>query len=139
MKDYKSEPKILIISTIACSYPGIDNAGQKHLEYSPNSYVILVPDPVIFPVSFYIKAFEMGYDGIFIAGCGDETPYKGAYEKFSKRIDETYAAMKEKGIDLGRLKPVAICTVCADHFVHGLKAFNENLKKINDALTVKAK
>lgn len=124
----KDSPKILILTTTACSYPGVDNAGQKHLEYPASTYVVNVLDPVIFPVSFYIDAFKMGYDGIYIASCGTDSPYKGTFEKLSKRIGDTVAEMKKLGIHYSRIKLSAICTVCADHFVHELKTFMEEVK-----------
>ncbi len=121
------EPRILIITTTSCSYPGVDNAGQKHLEYSPHSYVLNVPDPVMFPISFYLKAFDLGYDGIFIASCGTDSPFRKTYDKLSARIDELVKEMKKLGIHYSRVKLTAICTVCADHFVKELKEFSETI------------
>ncbi|MCY3413881.1 MAG: hydrogenase iron-sulfur subunit [Candidatus Heimdallarchaeota archaeon] len=123
MENDKIEPKILIISTDACSYPGVDNAGQKHLEYSTKTYVIRTLDPVIFPVEWYLEVFEMGYDGIYIASCGTDSPYKNTYDKLSTRIGKVVEEMKKRGIHYSRIKLTAICTVCADHFVHELKDF----------------
>ena len=117
------EPKILIITTDACSYPGVDNAGQKHLEYSTKTYVIRTLDPVLFPIEFYLDVFEMGYDGIYIASCGTDSPYKNTFDKLSKRIDKVVQEMKKRGLHYSRIKLTAICTVCADHFVHELKDF----------------
>jgi coenzyme F420-reducing hydrogenase delta subunit len=122
------EPKILIISTDACSYPGIDNAGQKHLDYSTKTYVIRVLDPVIFPVDWYMDIFRMGYDGIYIASCGTDSPYKDTFSKLSARIEEVLVEMKKEGIHYSRIKLTAICTVCADHFVHDLKGFATGIK-----------
>ncbi len=125
--DKKNNPKILIISTDACSYPGIDNAGQKHLEYSANTYVIRTLDPVIFPVYFYLEAFDAGYDGIYIASCGTDSPYKNTFEKLSARIELVVAEMKKRGLHYSQIKLTAICTVCADHFVHELNEFIEGV------------
>lgn len=131
IKEKNKEPKVLIISTIPCSYPGIDNAGQKHIEYTTHTYVVRVPDPVVFPTSFYLDVFKAGYDGIYIASCGTDNPYKGTYDILAKRIDETVAQMKKEGIHYSRIKLTAICTVCADHFVHELMEFYNNLKKLD--------
>ena len=123
------EPKILIITTVACSYPGADNAGQKHLSYPTSTYIIRVPDPVMFPISFYIKAFEMGYDGIIIASCGTDCPYKGTYDRLAKRVDEAYKVLREKNIHYSRLALTAICTVCADRFVKVIDDMYTKLKE----------
>jgi coenzyme F420-reducing hydrogenase delta subunit len=46
----------------------------------------------------------------------------GSYEQLAARVGATYARMKERGIDIRRLKLTAICSVC-------MKAF---VKEIND-------
>ncbi len=127
-----NDPKILVIATLACSYPGIDNAGQNHLEYPTSIFVIRVPDPVIFPAEFYMRVFEMGFDGILIASCGTDSPYKGTYEKLSRRIDEVYKKMREKGISIDRLKLTAICTVCAEHYVKEVREMYQKLKDLKE-------
>ncbi len=120
--------KVLVIATLLCSYPGIDATGQAHMEYPPNTYVIPTPDPVVFPESFYLYCFEKGIDAILIASCGTDSPYIGSYEQLAARIGATYARMKERGLDIRRLKLTAICSVCTKAFV----------KEINDMEAVLA-
>jgi coenzyme F420-reducing hydrogenase delta subunit len=117
-----------VIATLLCSYPGIDATGQAHMEYPPNTFVIPTPDPVMFPESFYLHCFEKGIDGILIASCGTDSPYEGSYDQLAARITATYALMKDRGIDIRRLKLTAICSVC-------IKAF---VKEINDMEAVLA-
>lgn len=114
--------RILVIATLLCSYPGIDATGQAHMEYPPNTFVIPTPDPVMFPESFYLNCFEKGIDGILIASCGTDSPYEGSYEQLAARIPAVYTLMKDRDIDIRRLKLTAICSVC-------IKAF---VKEIND-------
>jgi coenzyme F420-reducing hydrogenase delta subunit len=108
---------MLIIATLLCSYPGIDATGQAHLAYPPNTFVIPTPDPVMFPESFYLYCFERGVDGILIASCGTDSPYKGTFEQLARQVDRTYELMKARGIDIRRLKLTAICSVCIKAFV----------------------
>ena len=126
-------PKILVLTTLACSDPGADNAGQKHLDYYPYSYVIRMPDPVVLPERTYYHAFASGFDGILIASCGEEDPYEGAYHSMAKRLDALLVEMKNKGISIERLKITAICTVCADAFVREVNQMAEKLKKLPPA------
>ncbi len=124
-------PKILVITTIACSYPGVDNAGQQHLDYPSNSLVIRVPSPVLFPEDFYLDTFRKGFDGILIFSCGEECPYSGAFKRLSLRINKTMKRMKtEHGLEPQRLKLTAICTVCAKHVVKEITAMNQYLRTI---------
>jgi coenzyme F420-reducing hydrogenase delta subunit len=109
--------RMLVIATLLCSYPGIDATGQAHMEYPPNTYVIPTPDPVMFPESFYLYCFEKGVDAILIASCGTDSPYEGSFEQLARQVDRTYALMKERDIDIRRLKLTAICSVCTKAFV----------------------
>ena len=109
--------RMLVIATLLCSYPGIDATGQAHMEYPPNTYVIPTPDPVMFPESFYLYCFEQGIDAIVIASCGTDSPYEGSFEQLAKQIDRTYVLMKERGLDIKRLKLTAICSVCTKAFI----------------------
>ena len=88
-------PKILILTTLHSSDPGANAVGQARLQYDPNTYILRVPEPVMFPESFYLKAFERGIAAIIIMSSGSDCPYEGAYERLSKRIDRVYALMKE--------------------------------------------
>jgi coenzyme F420-reducing hydrogenase delta subunit len=125
--------KILIITTISSSYPGANAVGQAHLAYSPDTYVLRVPDPVMFPEDFYLKAFSKGIGGIIIMSSGSDCPYEGAYEKLSKRVQGVYGKMKELNIPINRLKLTTICTVCVAAFVKEVKDMQENLNKLEVA------
>jgi coenzyme F420-reducing hydrogenase delta subunit len=128
--DNRDHPKILIIATNACAYPGADYAGQTHAEYATNTYIIRVPAPVIFSEDFYLRCFRKGINGIIIMTCGHECPYEGAYERFAKRIDKVHTLMKEVGIEPKRLKMCAVCTVCARSFLKEINNMNEILREI---------
>lgn len=121
-------PKILILATETCAYPGADNVGQVHAEYPTNTYILRVPAPVLFPEGFYLRCFEKGISGIIVMSCGHECPYKGAYDRLTKHIAQVHALMKERGIDTKRLRLCAICTVCS-------KAFLKEVNELNAYLT----
>ena len=122
-------PKILILTTLHSSDPGANAVGQARLQYDPNTYILRVPDPVMFPESFYLRAFEKGIGGIIIMSSGSDCPYEGAYPRLSKRIDRVYALMKERGIPTARLKLTTICTVCRSAF---LKEIGEMRKSVSE-------
>lgn len=116
--DAETRPgRMLVIATLLCSYPGIDATGQAHMEYPPNTFVIPTPDPVMFPESFYLHCFEKGIDGILIASCGTDSPYEGSYEQLAALVTKLYATMRQRGINIRRLKLTAICSVCTKAFL----------------------
>jgi coenzyme F420-reducing hydrogenase delta subunit len=122
-----TRPKILILATDACAYPGADNAGQIHAEYPTNTYIIRVPAPVVFPEEFYLDCFEKGIGGIIVMSCGHECPYEGAYDRLAQRISAVHQLMKDRGLDTNRLRLCAICTVCS-------RAFLKEVNQMNDLL-----
>ena len=123
------EGKILILATEHCAYLGANSVGQAHSSYPANTYILRVPSPVLFPESFYLDCFQKGIGGIIIMSCGTECPYPGAYDALAKRIDRVYVLMKEKGLDIRRLRLTAICTVCNRAF---LKEVNEMNSLVQD-------
>ena len=121
-KEQVKNPKILILATLSGGYRGADAAGQAHLEYPPNTYILPVMSAAMFPPKFYLQAFEQGIDAIIVMYSGTDSPYKDVPERTAMNIKDTYTIMKERGLDIRRLRLVAICTVCVKPF---LKEVNE--------------
>jgi coenzyme F420-reducing hydrogenase delta subunit len=82
--------------------------------------------PVLFPEQFYLDCFRKGISGIIIMSCGEECPYEGAYHAMTKRLDRVYQLMKQRNLDIRRLRLTSICTVCNRSF----------LKEVNDMNTL---
>ena len=120
-------PRILILATDACAYPGADNVGQIHAEYPTNTYIVRVPAPVIFPESFYLRCFEQGFAGVIVMSCGHECPYPGAYDALAARIGRVHQQMIEQHIETSRLRLCAICTVCSKAFLREVRQMQETL------------
>jgi coenzyme F420-reducing hydrogenase delta subunit len=125
--------KILIITTMVSSYPGANTVGQARLQYSPGTYIVRVPDPVMFPESFYLNCFAKGIDGIIIMSSGSDCPYEGAYKRLSARVARVYDRMKELQIDTSRLKLTTICTVCKAAFLKEINEMQQNILKAHAA------
>jgi coenzyme F420-reducing hydrogenase delta subunit len=124
------EPKILILATLSGGYRGADGAGQLHAEYSPNTYILPVVDPSMFSEDFYLRAFERGMDAIIIMFSGSDCPYKGGAERTAEIVNRTYVKMRARGLDVQRLRLVAICTVCTTPFQKEVKRMTEILREI---------
>ncbi|MFH2219700.1 MAG: hydrogenase iron-sulfur subunit [Pseudomonadota bacterium] len=122
--------KILILATETCAYPGADSVGQAHSSYPANTYILRVRAPVLFPEHFYLDCFKKGISGIIIMSCGEECPYKGAYDALAKRIDRVYKRMKKQALDIRRLRLTAICTVCNRAFLNEVRQMNEVVKEL---------
>ena len=131
------QPKILILATLSGGYAGADSTGQVHLDYPANTYILPVMSPVMFPPEFFVRAFEHGIDGILILYSGTDSPYKVEAEGTASLVNRTYTLMKERGIDIRRLRLAAICTVCVKPFLKEVNQMADLLKgigRVNDEI-----
>jgi coenzyme F420-reducing hydrogenase delta subunit len=122
-------PKILLITTLISSYPGANTVGQARLQYAPNTYILRVPDPVVFPEDFYLRCFAKGFEGIIVMSSGSDCPYEGAYKRLSERVSRVYLRMRDAGIDPSVLKLTTICTVCKSAFLKEITEMQANIQK----------
>jgi coenzyme F420-reducing hydrogenase delta subunit len=124
------EMKILILATLSGGYAGADSVGQLHATYAPNTYILPVVCPAMFPEDFYLRAFERGIDAILVMYSGTDCPYTGGAERTAQLINKVYPLMTERGINTRRLRLVAICTVCTSAFMREVMQMNQTLAQI---------
>ena len=121
-------PKILVFSTDKISDPGIDLAGLLKVHYPPSVYTICLPCSSSVKPRWILRAFEKGFDGVFIAADGTDCPYSPSCPEMTGRlVARTQELLKEKKIDPARLKMAAICSVCAESFANHMKNFYKAL------------
>lgn len=124
------QPKILILATFSGGYAGANTTGQAHAEYPANTYILPVVCPVLFPAEFYLRAFEQGIDGIIVMYSGTDSPFPVEADGTAKQINASYGLMKERGLDIRRLRLTAICTVCVKPFLKEVNQMNTLLNEI---------
>jgi coenzyme F420-reducing hydrogenase delta subunit len=124
------EGKILILATESCAYPGANSVGQAHSGYPANTFILRVRAPVLFPEQFYLDCFRKGINGIIIMSCGEECPYEGAYHAMAKRLDRVYQLMKQRNLDVRRLRLTTICTVCNRAFLKEVNDMNALIREL---------
>lgn len=124
------QPKILILGTLAGGYAGADSTGQSHMDYPANTYILPVMCPCMFPPEFFMHAFERGIDGIIVMYSGTDSPYKVEADGTARLINRAYDLMKERGLDIRRLRLAAICTVCVKPFLKEVNQMHELLQGI---------
>jgi F420-non-reducing hydrogenase iron-sulfur subunit len=126
----KDLAKVLVFSTEKISDPAIDLAGLLKLHYPPTVYVVNVPCSSAVKPKWIMRAFEKGYDGVFIAADGTDCPFsETCTERTSDVVAQTHKLMKAKGMNPAKLKMAAICSVCAEPFVKHMNNFVEELSK----------
>jgi len=121
-------PRILVFSTNNISDPGIDLAGSRHLHYPAGVLTINVPCSSSIKPAWILRAFQQGFDGVFIAADGDECAYLTDCSARTARISmSAQEMMKAEGLAPQRMIMAALCSVCAEPFVKYMREFSEKL------------
>jgi F420-non-reducing hydrogenase iron-sulfur subunit len=127
-------PRILVFSTNTISDPGIDLAGSAHMHYSPGVRVIGLPCTSGIRPSWIVKAFDAGFDGVFVATDGEECSYLHDCAKRSNRVvTDAQKVLKDRGMESGRVRVAAICSVCAEPFTRHMTTFAAALAAMGPA------
>ncbi|MDE1821382.1 MAG: hydrogenase iron-sulfur subunit [Euryarchaeota archaeon] len=124
-------PRILVLSTNNVSDSGIDLAGSAHVAYSPHVRVLAVPCSSGIDPRWVLHAFEVGFDGVFIAADGSDcAKISDCSARTGRIVARTQELMRAAGYDPARLKMAAVCSVCAEPFAAHMKKFGEELSKL---------
>lgn len=114
------EPKILAFCCNYCAYASADLAGSMRIQYPPNVRIVHTPCTGRLEVEYYLRAFEEGADGVFVAGClegGCHFIDGNLYAK--RRVEYARELLAEIGLEKERLRMVnvsaAMARPLADH------------------------
>ena len=125
------EPRIVGFLCNWCSYAGADMAGTSRMTYPSNIRIIRVPcsgrvDPLL-----VIKAFEMGADGVLVAGChpGDCHYSAGNYHT-RRRFALLRPFLDYLGIEDKRFKLEWVSATEGKKFTQVVTEFTNELKQL---------
>jgi F420-non-reducing hydrogenase iron-sulfur subunit len=83
-----------------------------------------------------MRAFQKGFDGVFIAADGHECSYSAkCTEHTNTIIVESQKLMKENNINPKRIRMAAVCSVCAEPFVGHMNNFSKILAELGNIQT----
>ena len=103
--DAEFEPIIVAFCCQYCAYAAADLAGSSRLQYAPNVRVVRLlctgkADPI-----FFLKAFEGGADGVFVAGCMEgNCHFLEGNLRAKKRVQYAKGLLDEIGLGGERLE-----------------------------------
>ena len=63
------EPEITVFTCNYCAYMSADTAGALRLQYPATIKLVRLPCTGKTEVSYLLKAFEQGADGVYVVGC----------------------------------------------------------------------
>jgi len=98
-------PEIVAFCCNWCSYAGADLAGVSRFQYPPTARIIRVMCSGRLEPEFILRAFELGADGVLIAGCHlGECHYISGNERAKERVARTQELLDVLGVDRKRLR-----------------------------------
>jgi F420-non-reducing hydrogenase iron-sulfur subunit len=125
------EPRVVGFLCNWCSYAGADMAGTSRVTYPPNIRIIRVPcsgrvDPLLI-----VKSFQMGADGVLVAGChpGDCHYSEGNYYA-RRRFAMLRPYLDYLGIEGDRFRVEWVSASEGKRFSQVVTSFTERLKEM---------
>ncbi len=125
------EPRIVGFLCNWCSYTGADLAGTSRMKSAPNLRIVRVMCSGRVDPSFILRAFQLGADGVLVAGChpGDCHYQEGNF-KALRRMTFLKRLLKELGIDERRLRLEWISASEGEKFAKVSSEFTEQVRAL---------
>lgn len=135
------EPKIVGFLCNWCSYAGADLAGTSRTSYPTSVRVIRVPCSGRVNPQFVLRAFQLGADGVLVAGCHPGDCHYSTGNYFTRR---RFLLVKRfldyLGIDQRRFRLRWISASEGPKFAETIREMTEELRQLGprDAAVVEA-
>ena len=125
------EPRIVGFLCNWCSYSGADLAGVSRMKSAPNLRIVRVMCSGRVDPSFVLRAFQLGADGVLVAGChpGD-CHYQEGNAKALRRVLLLKRLLRGFGIDERRLRLEWISAAEGDKFAAVSTEFTEQVRAL---------
>ena len=131
MSEQEFNPNIVAFCCHYCAYSSADLAGSMRLQYPPNVKIIRTPCTGRLEVSYYMKAFENGADGVLVAGCLEGGCHFLEGNLFAKkRVFATQAMLEECGLEKERLHMVNVSAAMAEPLVEHIRDMVKTIKEL---------
>lgn len=126
-----TRPLVVAFCCNWCAYLGADLAGVSRIQYPPNIRIIRVMCSGRVDSAFVIKAFELGADGVLIAGCwpGD-CHYLTGNLKAEERVKIIREILDVLGIEQERLRLEWVAASEGGRFAEVVRDFVSDLMNI---------
>ena len=130
MSGNQFEPVIVGFSCHYCAYAAADLAGIMRLQYPPNIKVIKLPCSGTIDVLHILKAFELGADGVFVAGCLEGgCHFVEGNIRAKRRVNRAKAILDEIGLGKERLEMFFMSSSEGIRFAEVAREMTERIRK----------
>jgi coenzyme F420-reducing hydrogenase delta subunit len=124
-------PKIIAFCCTYCAYSAADLAGSMRLSYSPYVRIVKLPctgktDPL-----FFLRAFQKGADGVFVAGCLEgQCHFIEGNISARKRVSYTKKLLVDVGINPERLEMYNLSAAMGKQFAEICDSMTERIMSL---------
>ena len=125
------EPKIIAFACNWCTYAAADIAGTSRIQYPANVRIVRVMCSGMVDPIYVLKAFEMGADGVLVAGCHEiDCHYLNGPVKCDAMFEKLKRMVTTLGLENERLRREMISTSESPIFARVIEEMVEQLKKL---------
>ena len=125
------EPKIIAFACNWCTYAAADIAGTSRIHYPANVRIVRVMCSAMVDPMYVLKAFEMGADGVLVAGCHEiDCHYLNGPLKCDAMFEKLKRVVNTLGLEDERLRREMISTSESPIFAQVIEEMVEQLKKL---------
>jgi coenzyme F420-reducing hydrogenase delta subunit len=114
-----------------CAYAAADLAGVRRMQYPINVRIVHVPCTGKVEMEHLLAAFEMGADGVLVAGCLEGgCHYVEGNLRAKRRVEMVQQLLDEIGIGRERLRMVNLSAAEATTFVARVEEMVETVNRL---------
>lgn len=125
------EPVIVAFCCHYCAYAAADLAGVMRLQYPTNVRIIKLPCSGTIDVLHILKAFELGADGVYIAGCLEGgCHFIEGNIRAKRRVEDAKAILDAIGLGSERLEMFFMSSSEGVRFAEVAKEMTEKIKEL---------
>jgi F420-non-reducing hydrogenase iron-sulfur subunit len=125
------EPKLIAFCCNWCTYAAADIAGTSRIHYPTNVRIVRVMCSGMVDPIYILKAFEMGADGVLVAGCHEaDCHYLNGPQKCDAMFERIKRVVNTLGLEEGRLRREMIAAAEAPVFAELIEEMVKQLKKL---------
>lgn len=125
------EPTIIAFCCNYCAYRAADLAGTSRIQYPANVRVIRLPCSGKVDITYILRAFENGADGVFVAGCLEGgCHFVEGNIRAKQRVHFAKNLLDAVGFGGQRLEMFNLSSSMAPRFVEIINEMTERIRKL---------
>jgi len=132
------EPKIVAFCCHYCAFAAADLAGVLRLKYPTNVRILRLPCTGKLDALYLLKAFEVGVDGVMVAGCLEGScHFISGNLRAKKRVQAIQTLLTKMGIQPERLEFFNLSSAQGERFAEIAREMTQRIRELGPLRSVK--